>query len=77
MNMEERQRIAAYDEVLPQLTYAMSLYRQHELNLAHERRKAAVMLEAMRYRQEVRRGTLGGIMQRLGDGICRFFGVER
>jgi len=77
MNMEERQRIAAYDEVLPQLTHAMSLYRQHELNLACERRKAAVMLEAMRYRQEVRRGTLGGIMQRLGDGICRFFGVER
>ena len=59
---EEQVTAEAYDAILPQLSHAMTLYRHHQLNLAHERAKAQVLLETMRYRQEVRKGTLGWLM---------------
>lgn len=69
MSDEQEQQITAEacDAILPQLSQAMTIYRHHQLNLAFERRKAKVLLETLRYKREVRKGTLGGVMQRWGD----------
>lgn len=44
---EQEQKVTAeaYDAILPQLSHAMTLYRHHQLNLAHERMKAKVLIE--------------------------------
>jgi len=60
---EEQVTAEAYDAILPQLSHAMTLYRHHQLNLAHERRKAKVLIEALEDQP-------AGIVQRIREW-CR------
>jgi hypothetical protein len=56
------------------LSRAMREHRQSEVNLYWERQRAAFTLEKLRYKWWVRRGTMGRLMQCLGDFGRRLFG---